>query len=155
MKDSKFLLNELRKQNKQIFISGTTLNTSLIYIKNVKKDHSNKVYLFKTYFDGNVGEYGNITIKENPTELIGQINRLKKVKFHNPTIKTISAELITLFEFDYIYGRLTINKAYNITECLIQSLTIDLNRKQKDIIKEIENSKFIIMTLYEKEILKI
>ena len=155
MKDSKFLLNELRKQNKQIFISGTTLNTSLIYIKNVKKDHSNKVYLFKTYFDGNVGEYGNITIKENPTELIGQINRLKKVKFHNPKIKTISAELITLFEFDYIYGRLTINKAYNITECLIQSLTIDLNRKQKDIIKEIENSKFIIMTLYEKEILKI
>lgn len=155
MKDSKFLLNELTKQNKQIFISGTTLNTTLIYIKNNEKDHSNKVYLFKTYFDGNVGEYRNITIEENQMELIGKINRLKKVKFHNPTIKTISAELITLFEFDYIYGRLTINKAYNIAECLIQSLTIDLNRKQKDIIKEIKNKKFIMMTLYEKEILNI
>lgn len=155
MKNSKFLLNELTKQNKQIFISGTTLNTTLIYIKNNEKDHSNKVYLFKTYFDDNAGEYGNITIEEPPMELIGKINRLKKVKFYNPTIKTISTELITLFEFDYFYGKLTINKAYNITECLIQSLTIDLNRKQKDIIKEIKNNKFIMMTLYEKEILNI
>lgn len=155
MKDSKFLLNEFKKQNKQIFISGTTLNFTLIYIKDDEKDHLNKVYLFKTYLNDKIGEYKSMTIDKNLLELIGKINKLKKVKFYNPTMKKIAIELMSLFEYDCDYGKLSINKAYSIVESSIQSLIVDLDREQEDIIKEIENRKFIMKTLYEKEILNI
>jgi len=155
MNNNEFLYNELQKQCKDIYISGSSMDLLMVYIEN-RKDNIYKAYLFK-FYPFNMLDYKIIPLTK-PFNLIYDCIKQSKFKnycFYEENIKNIAIGILELYKYDGFIYRKTLKKAYRIALASIESLIVDYEviRNQKTIIKEIANNN-IGEVIYLNEILK-